>query len=702
MAYKILLVDSASERRGRLAKTLSSQGFDISESAGAIDAAKSLVVENFDTIVCEVEMEGVSGIDFLKTVKRREEWQYTLFFLVADEAGVKYQSEAIESGADAFILRPADELELAEKINAALRTAFEKFRKNSGQTEDETEESIEGELSDEALEELIHLLELKGGSGAIKFSAYGQTGEIFFKDGSICDAQIDKLSGQEAFYRLALWTEGSFVVSYASRDVKRTITKSHAELMNERNRRVSMWNALRAAVAGIENVGLADFIEDCKNADLPISLYKYFDFLKKQMPGANPVLKGQTAKKASQISKLLFERQDALNAFIKNETVRLTASESIEKQPDIHSSPTIMLLKPAAIEEPPSEPKPAPAVKLQSMVKPPAALEPAANEISKNATESDAEHSPEPQPQPKQGQESEPAVKDEHDAILEAFARSAETDKTAEPSAVQVKETKSGGLGAKIIVGLLVAAAVAAAAVYFNQSGGLNEDAKKILEIKPGVSADEPKDKMFPNENKEPEKAAEELVDLSNIPLPPIHSQDIKQQKIEKTKSGASGQGTQAGANVNEHSKPKEQPEGGMLITGLTKSTTALIGNLNDKSPVEKYIQAAKSFLEDQDLLKAREIMLRAQQLYPSNAEVYFWLGEIQLRGHKLKDSLSYFKQSVEKNAKFAPAYMRIGYIYEYTKNKEEAKKAYETFLTLVPKGPDADKVKEILNDLQN
>ena len=117
----ILVVDADTASRHRVVDTLRSLGHRVRESGDAISAMATAKQSRPDLMLCDLALPGVDGIDLLSDL-RRDDRLRSVRVLVTSSQGVSEDVVmAMESGADDFIGKPIDSLELRARISACLR-----------------------------------------------------------------------------------------------------------------------------------------------------------------------------------------------------------------------------------------------------------------------------------------------------------------------------------------------------------------------------------------------------------------------------------------------------------------------------------------------------------------------------------------------------------------------------------------------------
>lgn len=118
-------------------------------------------------------------------------------------------------------------------------------------------------------------------------------------------------------------------------------------------------------------------------------------------------------------------------------------------------------------------------------------------------------------------------------------------------------------------------------------------------------------------------------------------------------------------------------------VAGSTKYTEA------EKLHYQNYVaEGYKALLED-SLVKAQDCFAQAVKLlpnHPSNAEVYFQMGQIAEEREQFLQASDYYKKSTHQNENMAKSYKRRGAVSIILKDYETALREYAKYLQLKPK----------------
>ena len=111
--------------------------------------------------------------------------------------------------------------------------------------------AIQGEFRDGGLTSIVQMMCLDCGDVALFVEGNGEKGEIFFEAGEIVHANVGKLDGAEALYRMLAWAEGTFLTAEQAQAPRITITLSWDQLLMDGQRWVEEQNqAVRQPISG--------------------------------------------------------------------------------------------------------------------------------------------------------------------------------------------------------------------------------------------------------------------------------------------------------------------------------------------------------------------------------------------------------------------------------------------------------------------
>lgn len=94
--------------------------FDVRICKSAGTALKILETLKVDLVLLDIEMPGMSGFEFLHTIRKKPEHWNTPVIIVSSHDEREFFSHALKQGADACVAKPVRAEELLQKIQEIL------------------------------------------------------------------------------------------------------------------------------------------------------------------------------------------------------------------------------------------------------------------------------------------------------------------------------------------------------------------------------------------------------------------------------------------------------------------------------------------------------------------------------------------------------------------------------------------------------
>ncbi len=119
MAKSILIVDDDPEIVAYLKQVLSNEGFEVTAGDRAVDAVNLYERLKPDALLLDINMPGSDGFFALKRIRMRS--QAGVIIMISAREGVDDIQEALDHGADDYIVKPIDRGTLVRKIQKHLK-----------------------------------------------------------------------------------------------------------------------------------------------------------------------------------------------------------------------------------------------------------------------------------------------------------------------------------------------------------------------------------------------------------------------------------------------------------------------------------------------------------------------------------------------------------------------------------------------------
>ncbi len=115
----ILVIDDDRRIRDLVSRYLHENGFIVLSAEDAADAEQVMQRFLFDVLVVDVMMPGITGVEFVKTL--RDKGQTVPVLLLTALAEIDDRIDGLEAGADDYLTKPFEPKELVLRLQAILR-----------------------------------------------------------------------------------------------------------------------------------------------------------------------------------------------------------------------------------------------------------------------------------------------------------------------------------------------------------------------------------------------------------------------------------------------------------------------------------------------------------------------------------------------------------------------------------------------------
>jgi len=119
MADKILVADDEQEIRSLLDDFLKDEGYEVVLAADGEQALQLAEIENPQAIIMDIKMPGLDGIEVCKRLKEKEQTKFIPVIIITGFEDNKLN--ALDMGADDFVNKPFDMVELSIRVKSVLR-----------------------------------------------------------------------------------------------------------------------------------------------------------------------------------------------------------------------------------------------------------------------------------------------------------------------------------------------------------------------------------------------------------------------------------------------------------------------------------------------------------------------------------------------------------------------------------------------------
>ena len=229
-SVRLLLADDNPLVRDIVAKGMESHCEVIVASDGA-DALLKIIDDPPDAILCDYKMPGLDGRQLFEKLRGREQTRHIPFLFMASRADIEERLRPLVDGVEDFITKPfliKDLVRITKKVVDRLH--LEKLQKLASRPG-----VIQGRLEEMSMIDLMQSLEMGQKSCRLLVQRNGEQSELYFASGQCRDAKAGKIEGDDAVYKVLLWTEGEFEIDFnaANASKRTTTTKNTTGLLME-------------------------------------------------------------------------------------------------------------------------------------------------------------------------------------------------------------------------------------------------------------------------------------------------------------------------------------------------------------------------------------------------------------------------------------------------------------------------------------
>ena len=116
---RILVVDEDPDSLEIIAETLAWDGYQVRKAASGAEALEGIEQWSPDLLLLDVNMPGLSGMETL--TKARQKIQYVAVMFISGHSSTEAVIQGLDAGADDYIPKPFDPLELLARVRTQLR-----------------------------------------------------------------------------------------------------------------------------------------------------------------------------------------------------------------------------------------------------------------------------------------------------------------------------------------------------------------------------------------------------------------------------------------------------------------------------------------------------------------------------------------------------------------------------------------------------
>jgi len=229
-SIKLLLADDNPLIRD-LVSTALEPFCDIVLADDGADALLKVIDEPPDAILCDYKMPGLNGRQLFEKLRGRQTTRHIPFLFMASRADIEERLRPLVDGVEDFITKPF----LVKDLVRITKRVVDRLHLEKLQSKGSRPGVIQGRLEEMSMIDLMQSLEMGQKSCRLIVKKGSETGELYFAGGQCRDAKSGGVEGDDAVYRVLLWTEGEFEIDFnaANASNRTTTTRNTTGLLME-------------------------------------------------------------------------------------------------------------------------------------------------------------------------------------------------------------------------------------------------------------------------------------------------------------------------------------------------------------------------------------------------------------------------------------------------------------------------------------
>jgi CheY-like chemotaxis protein len=249
----VLMVDDELDNRVMMRYFLESWGYEVELAANGEEALKKVAGKRPSLVLLDLEMPVMDGFETCHRLKDDPKTEQIPVIMFTGLESTSDKVKGIRRGADDYVVKTVDPEEIQARIEMILRRT-RRYEAPAAVEKESSDAVLSGSLEEKSFPEAFQLAMAYGKSGTLVLKDGDRNARVFLNDGVVVHAESGPLSGEDAFYDLALWNRGHFSYIVGEASPQQSIRKSGTSLLMEATRRMDEWNLISSKVPSFDVV----------------------------------------------------------------------------------------------------------------------------------------------------------------------------------------------------------------------------------------------------------------------------------------------------------------------------------------------------------------------------------------------------------------------------------------------------------------
>jgi DNA-binding response OmpR family regulator len=246
---RILVIDDDINILSALRILFQREGFQVQTAFDGEDGFKKILAGGVDILLSDVDMPKMNGFEVFQKLRMQGVVQQVPIIMMSAGVGPVDRAKYIEEGAEDFITKPFNTIELLARVRRILARASGHMGANTApqagaanQPGSRPQELTRGKLGDIAVPDLVQFFMLGQKDGFLELTKPAATARMFFVGGQVIHCTVVEKSGisregEDAVFSMLTWNEGNFRAAFERVAIPRRIKTPTHELLLEHARR---------------------------------------------------------------------------------------------------------------------------------------------------------------------------------------------------------------------------------------------------------------------------------------------------------------------------------------------------------------------------------------------------------------------------------------------------------------------------------
>lgn len=256
MKHSILIVDKEPKNLKILEDNFVEANYQVDAATSAYEALEKIKTKSYNVILSEVSGPSIDGYHLLEQIQRESLNANVPVIFLTQKSDVWNRVKSFKLGAKDYIVKPMHVKEIIARVNMVVSRME---RQNAEETI--AKKKFSGRLEDLCLTDLIEVFGIERKTGVLSiYNENGNTGQVYFKKGSLINAASNGSRAEEAVFKMMSWHRGRFSMLFTDVDIEDDISISNmgillegAKRMEQREELLKQLPSLNAVVVTTSN-----------------------------------------------------------------------------------------------------------------------------------------------------------------------------------------------------------------------------------------------------------------------------------------------------------------------------------------------------------------------------------------------------------------------------------------------------------------